>query len=369
MGPATNTGRQYEIDVIKFLAIPFMICIHFYEQFGAFDFKNALPDSIFRNIIEFVGGPLAAPVFMFSMGIGMIYSRSNTPGDLMKRGGKLLLAGYFLNFVRQTLPQLIGMALGIDSGIDVVGGLLCVDILPFAGMAFLSVGVMKKLGLSSRYICVVAFVLQAIGIWFTKIHMKPGVIWDLLGLLVPTGEWASFPLTLWLVYPTLGMVFGEFLIRCTNKDKAYVNIVICSSAFFASLTSGLICTGYDLRMIYALCGDSYYHQNVISVLWITPIILVFLGACCLLLRRTSESLIGRFVSYCSANLNNIYIIQWLIIAYSVAISILLGIKKTRTPWIILTGAIAVMSASVLLSVPVAKIRKDKRRDRIYERYI
>ncbi|MEE5991308.1 MAG: heparan-alpha-glucosaminide N-acetyltransferase domain-containing protein, partial [Lachnospiraceae bacterium] len=128
MNSYTNKGRQFEVDLVKFLAIPFMISIHFYEQFGAFDYKRELPDSVFRNMMEFIGGPLAAPVFMFSMGIGMVYTSRSTTKDFIRRGIGLLLAGYSLNFVRQTLPQLIGMAMGIDSGMDIIGGLLCVDI-------------------------------------------------------------------------------------------------------------------------------------------------------------------------------------------------------------------------------------------------
>ena len=234
-----NTGRQSEVDMVKFLAIPFMICIHFYEQFGSFDHAVKVPDTFFRNAMEFAGGPLAAPVFMFSMGIGMIYTHHDSPREHIKRGWKLLLTGYLLNFFRQTLPQLIGLAMGIDPGIDIIGGLLCVDILPFAGMAFLTVGVMRKLKLSSIRITEIAFLLQAVGIWTTRLHMKAGVIQNLLGLIVPTGKWTSFPLTLWLVYPALGMVFGEVLIKCSDKDKMYRKLMICSAVFFAAFAARL----------------------------------------------------------------------------------------------------------------------------------
>ena len=99
--------------MVKFLAIPFMICIHFYEQFGSFDHAVKVPDTFFRNAMEFAGGPLAAPVFMFSMGIGMIYTHHDSPREHIKRGWKLLLTGYLLNFFRQTLPQLIEGLLGM----------------------------------------------------------------------------------------------------------------------------------------------------------------------------------------------------------------------------------------------------------------
>lgn len=361
MESLTNKGRQFEVDVIKFLAIPFMVCIHFYEQFGAYNFKGTLPDSLFRNAMEFIGGPLAAPVFMFSMGIGMIYTRKSTPKDFMRRGLRLLITGYCLNFVRQTLPQLIGLAMGIDSGIDIIGGLLCVDILPFAGMTFICTGLMRKLKLSSVHICLTAFLLQAIGIHFVKIHMTPGVIQNLLGLLIPTGGWTSFPLTLWLVYPALGMVFGEHLMKCKDKDKAYKRILLYSSVFFAALTSALLYAGYDVRMIYALYEDSYYHQNLLSTLWITPVILFALTAGYFLFRKAEKNLIGKFITYCSINLNTIYIIQWLIIAYSVAIGILIGIEKTCSPLILISGGIIVTIISIIISVPFAKMKNRKSR--------
>lgn len=358
MEPITNRGRQFEVDLIKFLAIPFMICIHFYEQFGAFDFKRVLPDSFFRNAIEFIGGPLAAPVFMFSMGIGMIYTRKNTPKDFMWRGARLLITGYMLNFVRQTLLQLIGLAMGINAGIDIIGGLLCVDILPFAGMTFLSVGLMRKLKFSSWQICVIAFLLQSVGIHFVMLHMEPGVFQNLLGLLVPTGEWTSFPLTLWLVYPALGMVFGEYLMKCKDKAKAYRKILTCSVVFFAALTSALLYTGYDVRLIYALSGNSYYHQSILSTLWITPIIMTLIAACYLIFGKSQKNRVGTFIRYCSINLNTVYIIQWLIIAYSVAAGILIGVGKTSSPLIIISGGIIVTIISIMISVPFAKMKKE-----------
>lgn len=342
--------------MVKLFAIPFMICIHFYEQFGGYDFANKAPDTLFRNVIEFVGGPLAAPVFMFSMGIGMIYTRHDSSQDFIKRGVELLLIGYLLNFFRQTLPQLIGLALGIDSGLDIIGGLLCVDILPFAGMAFLTIGLMKKMKLSAVQICETAFLLQAAGIWSTNIHMKPGVIQNLLGLFIPTGKWTSFPLTLWLVYPSLGMVFGELLTKCFDKSKWYRRVMTYSAVFFVALTIWLLYVGYDIRNIYALCGDSYYHHTVLATLWITPIIVSAMGVCHYLCGKVEDTHIGRFIRYCSLNLNKIYIIQWLVISYSVAVVILFGMEKTCSPAIIISGGVVVTAVSIVISFPFVKLK-------------
>ena len=62
-----NTGRQGELDVAKALAIPYMVIIHVYEELSVVD-CGVRPDSLFRGVLEFLGGPLATPVFMFAMG-------------------------------------------------------------------------------------------------------------------------------------------------------------------------------------------------------------------------------------------------------------------------------------------------------------
>ena len=142
-----TNGRFFEVDAVKFFAIIYMIFSHSYERFGAYDLYGTMPDTIFRNLIEFFGGPLAAPVFMFCMGIGMVFTRHSSPSEFIRRGFKLLITGYLLNFFRQTIPMLIAMALGIETGFSLIGGLLNVDILPFAGMAFITIGLMKKKGL------------------------------------------------------------------------------------------------------------------------------------------------------------------------------------------------------------------------------
>ena len=47
-----NSGRQREVDMIKFFAISFMICIHIYEQFGGYDFANKIPDTLLPHLFS-----------------------------------------------------------------------------------------------------------------------------------------------------------------------------------------------------------------------------------------------------------------------------------------------------------------------------
>lgn len=72
--------------------------------------------------------------------------------------------------------------------------------------------------------------------------------------------------------------------------------------------------------------------------------------------KTESTLIGSFIRYSSVNLNTLYIIQWIIIAYSVAIGILLGIEKTRSPLTIISGGVIVTAVSIAVSVPFVKLK-------------
>lgn len=54
-----NMGRQRELDVAKGLAIIFMLLVHVYEVYG-----REVEGTGFSKVVEFLGSPPAAPVFM-----------------------------------------------------------------------------------------------------------------------------------------------------------------------------------------------------------------------------------------------------------------------------------------------------------------
>ena len=115
MKDRVNTGRQLELDVAKVFAIFYMVIVHVYEEMSAVNYW-AMPDSLFRIVIEFIGGPLAAPVFMFAMGVGMVYTKHRNPRAFAIRGLKLLAAAYILNIIRMTIPFLLARLAGDSWG-------------------------------------------------------------------------------------------------------------------------------------------------------------------------------------------------------------------------------------------------------------
>ena len=342
-------ARLFEVDAAKFFAIVFMVLIHIYERLGSFDLDHRLPDSFYRNLIEFLGGPMAAPLFMFCMGVGMIYTSHGSWSDFVRRGVKLLIMGYVLNFFRQTLPMLIASMMGIDTGFSLIGGLLNVDILPFAGMTFITIGLLKKLRVPTKGILVISVLLQAAGIWATKLKIASVGLATFVGLLLPSGDHVAFPMTLWLIYPVSGMLFGEVIKSAKDRSSLYRKLLLISSVFFVSYTVAMIFIGYDIRLFYSIYELSYYHQTILSFMWILPLVIIFLGSCFFLFMNLEKKVIGRFMSFCSINLTAIYVIQWLLIALACAFAVLLGFENTSSAFYLTLIAVVILSLAIVIA--------------------
>jgi hypothetical protein len=119
-------------------------------------FKYDISLFLERGIAQLVGGPFAAPVFMFTMGVGMVYSRNQEPRYLIVRGIKLLQLGFFVNIGEFFVPYfLTGNLMNDWKRFPIANGLLlfCIDILAFAGMAFYAYGHFKEIKSVSKRNC------------------------------------------------------------------------------------------------------------------------------------------------------------------------------------------------------------------------
>ena len=178
-GEEINTGRQIELDIAKGFAILFMIWVHTAETFSA---EAGLGYELVDN---FLGGPFAAPVFMVCMGIGMRYGRKTAAKDFVKRGIGLLLTGLILNIFRYVLPMLTVYALsGEKLYLNTFTFLFGVDILEFAGLAFLFFALAKKLKWKDSVLLIIAAAASVAGSllkWITTGNMYidqfTGYIW------------------------------------------------------------------------------------------------------------------------------------------------------------------------------------------------
>ena len=343
-----NTGRQVELDVAKVFAILYMVTIHVYEEMSVVRYW-ARPDSLFREILEFVGGPLAAPVFMFAMGVGMVYTKHRTPRAFAMRGLRLLLASYLLNVVRMTIPfflaRLAGDSWGSWTVVDTIG---LVDILQFAGMAFLLTALLEKWKAGRWGMLATALALQCVGmVALHSFNGMPLAAQYALGLFFHTNSNVAFPLTLWYVYPAFGLCFGEYLQTVGDKRAMYNRIALLSAAGLAAMSAGMRYMGWNLLDNFALAGDAYYIQHLPQALWTLCVVGLQLFVCYRISLLLPKSL-AEGAEFVSRRLNTIYLVQWVIIPYAIVAMVAAGLPMLPA-WGIVPAGLLIATASILIS--------------------
>jgi len=158
--------RRREFDVARGLAVVFMIAVHLAIA------VYAGYESGFGKVVDFLGSAPAAPVFMFLLGANVLTSRQNDFRTLFRRGLMLLIGSYVFNVVCHALPfYVIGVRHPSDGWMnDVWAWVGAVDILTFAGLAFMLIAVLRKLRAAPGTILIVAILMHALGTWLNARH-------------------------------------------------------------------------------------------------------------------------------------------------------------------------------------------------------
>ena len=345
---AVNKGRQTEFDWAKAFTIIVMVTVHVYEELSTADL-NIVPTGPFRNILEFLAGPLGAPVFMFSMGVGIMYSRNATPGKMGLRGLKLLRNGYLLSFFKGTLFIIIGTALGLKTPMSIADSLFLVSILQFAGMTFFAIALMKKLEFPLPAMLAASIVLSFAGTALNTYDMQ-GWKQYVLGLLFITNRVTTFPLFLWLFYPVFGMCFACYLQRARDKRRLYIYCFITGGIGLILTCIVYTLCGIDLKTMYMLKDRVFYSQTPLHLLFTSFVILMGMSIYYLLSEVITLRPVVKAVSYLGNNLDIIYIVQWLLIAYTEVAMLAMNTEKVPVVWIL---PVAVLI--LLLSVGITRI--------------
>lgn len=159
---SVNTKRQAELDIARGLSVLFMVLIHTLQ----YSTQPSVEQSSMGTIIYFLGGVPAAPVFMFLLGVGIVYSKRADPTYLIKRGSIILLLGYVLNAMRDSMPALLFGWMNNDSELfaSSVYYFFSVDILQFAGLALIFFGLVKKFTFNN-------YVVLFLGLYFSLVNL------------------------------------------------------------------------------------------------------------------------------------------------------------------------------------------------------
>ena len=216
-----NMGHQTEIDYLKSLLIFLMGTTHVYSYFSV---------GIFGPILYSTSFILGAAGCMLLMGIAMKYSRKHDIKDYVSRGIVLLSMGQCVNIVRNGLPNLVAWWItGNKLYISRVLLFLQTDILHFAGISFLFLALLKKIGLSDKLIVIISIIINNGAFLLYKIMKSPDnyLLSQFLGFFVfTTNTETLFPFCSYFIFVAIGYWLGGIYQKISNKDKFYNLILI-----------------------------------------------------------------------------------------------------------------------------------------------
>lgn len=306
-----NTGRQIELDIAKGFSVIFMVFSHVMLQFSS----ENVSESLYGSVVDFFAGIPAAPVFMFMLGVGVIYSKKTNAKTLAYRGLQVLCAGYILNIFRSVLPTYINYLQGYTTYTSIFelfyDNFFYVDILQFAGLAMLFLALVLQLKLSHLNVVLITLILMGLNLMLLPQMPFIENIWSipLLSLFIGGSEMSYFPFLTWIVYPVAGYIFGSYLIQSADKKKFYIQIFKVTGPVLLLYFLGILMmnfpTGYEQEALY------YQHTALINIVYIF-FVLWWLSFVYFLSQTLHLDQIG-FIQTLSRNTNKIYYIHFILI--------------------------------------------------------
>lgn len=294
-----NSDRNQTADLLKGLAVIFMIQVHLIELFAQQD----IFDSSFGSVLLFLGGPPAAPIFMAVMGYYIAQSKKSFFNNF-KRGILLFVGGILLNIGLNF--HLLSLVYNGNSQVDPLKLVFGADILPLAGLSVIVFSVLKVLFKKNLilYSITAAAVLFLHNITLTS-NLSNESLAFVQAFLWGSLDWSYFPVLPWMFYPFIGFIYRIFI------EKIHLDQ---SSKDFAGLFAAII-TYVTLNFGIEIAADlkNYYHHNWLYSLWVVQF-LIFM----VYLTEKIETIIGKnslvvYVKWLGKNVTAVYVFQWIII--------------------------------------------------------
>jgi len=323
-------------DFIRGLAVFFMVFVHVLGVYAS----SPVQDSVFGYIVDFLGSPPAAPVFMFSMGVFFILSsKSNDFKSGMIRGVKLLALGALLSFLRYDLLQVVEGTTTFAEAFknQTLTALWEVDILQFAGWAYIFMSLIK------RYLKKPIWWLS---IALCTVFISP-LLWGITTQITPL-DWflqflwgyhadVYFPIFGWLCYPLLGMILGVCL-KANKGIKALLKPILKLGILLLGIGSIITLTNVDFHI-----GD-YYHSGPGSMIWISGFVFVWLWLAQKLIESIKENLLIKHINSWGRKTPSIYFIHWIIVMWG---TLLLGYEQYGAFMTIIITTIILFSSDMI----------------------
>lgn len=346
-----NTSRQWELDLARAVIIFCLALIHVTIECTTDEGLCSGIPYLFDTVI---GGPFSAPMYMFVMGVGMCYTRRNTPKDHFIRGVKIFGVGYALNICRFLIPYSIGYFISGDYATYIeplLYKVLCNDILTFAGLAMMLMALFIKLKLSNVVMLIIATVMCGFGTLLNGVDVRAPLGNIFLGYLIGTEDAAGmvlsdFPILNWMMFPICGYAFGAVLKHVKDKKLFYLTFslpaIIIAIVYF---TLGI----YFERGMFGEGQNCYYHMIFSDVLASLCLTVGMIGVYYFILKIFRGKMF--YVAWSiSENITPIYFIHWVLVSFVVNLFMYV-IRGTTllTPWQVVALGTVISIASIVIA--------------------
>lgn len=349
MRRGSPSDRVLAFDLARGLAVFFMILIHVMRHWG----EPATWTTPIGVLASFLGGPPAAPVFMFLMGASVAFSRRSTFRSLAMRGLGLFALAYVFNFFRGALPLTLGLAGGIVTSAEVAphtpGSLLTmVDILQLAGLSLIGIAALRRFVRPGPTWLVLALAIVLVAPVLRGSTIGNPVVDGFLSVLWGADSHVYYPVLPWAVFPLVGAVVGQWIARTPDRSALLGRMGLVGV--------GLCVVGVALVAAWVpdLSDTTYWHLPPALALAILGFVLVWLALCDQVVRRVPRTRVLEVVYGWSARVQSMYITHWIIVGWGVGI---VGFQRLGlAPVLVAMATLVVLTSLLTMAYPVAADR-------------
>ncbi|KAL0233320.1 hypothetical protein GEMRC1_012065 [Eukaryota sp. GEM-RC1] len=339
--------RQDAMHLARGMAILLMMIHHVIIYFADYDLWDS-PVLLWTQ----KGPGSVAVMFMFIMGINAADPERNNAKTLARRGAKLFVFAYVLNFVRDQVPLMLSCQFRDLCYDDVYlegywDMFFILDIYPFVGACFLYIAMMRSFSVSEvgqlTLTTIIVMILSLI-----ETDSDPTGIFGYFFL----GDFylCYFPFRSWIIFPVVGLLLGSYWRPYGDRTKDSVPmkklligaVIIWVCLFIAMFVfwPNLDHYGFDDEF-------NYYRQHpLINIFFICQNILVLEGFRFLFSKNAIPKVVFKLFKFWSQNIMPIYIISWMIITWYA--SLVIGWYSVTNLYFVVGYSVVVVTLSSLI---------------------